>query len=202
MTAARCATTVVVAVALASLSACGRQIPEPRPGEPTSTATAPARHGATPSSASSGARASPEQRARREIITLVEKYYAVDEAIAANPRVPLKRYYEVAQGDYAQSLLQAAQAQRAKGYQVIGKVKVGAPEVRGLLLPHSNGDVPGATVRVCLDVSGVNVVDKEGKSVVEPGRPSAYIETLSLKKRKYGWRITDGANRETSKCDG
>ena len=74
--------------------------------------------------------------------------------------------------------------------------------MRGLLLPHSNGDLPGATVRVCLDVSGVNVVDKEGKSVVEPGRPSAYIETLSLKKRKYGWRITDGANRETSKCDG
>src|SRR5215217_3714754 len=154
MTAARCATTVVLAVALASLTACGGQIREPPPGEASSTAIAPTRHSVTPSSTFSVAHVSPEQRARREIITLVEKYYVVDEAIAASPSVPLKRYYEVAQGDYAQSLLQGAQAQRAKGYQVIGKVKVGAPEVRGLLLRHSNGNVPAATVRVCLDVSG------------------------------------------------
>ena len=202
MTAARCATTVVVAVALASLSACGGQIPEPRPGESTSGATAPTRHSATPSSTLSGVATSPEYRARREIITLVEKYYAIDEAIAANPSVPLKRYYEVAQGDYAGSLLQGAQARRAKGYRVIGQVEVGTPEIRDLRLSSSKGSVPAATVRVCLDVSGVNVVDKKGKSIVEPGRPDAYIERLSLKKRKYGWRVTDGADTETRKCDG
>jgi len=146
--------------------------------------------------------ASPEQRARTEIITHVEKYYAVEEAIASNPTVPLKRYYEVAQGDYARSLLQGAQAQRAKGYRVIGKIKLGAPEVGDLRLPDSEESVAAATVRVCLDVSRVNVVDEKGKSVVDPDRASAYIEKLSLKKRKYGWRVTDGANTETSTCDG
>jgi len=146
--------------------------------------------------------ASAEQRARREIITLVEKYYAVDEAIASNPETPLKRYYQVAQGRYAQSLLQSAQARRAEGHRVIGRVKVGAPEIRDLQLPRSKGGIPAATVRVCLDVSGVNVVDKEGKSVVHASRSDAYVENLRLQKRKSGWRVTDGANTEISTCDG
>jgi hypothetical protein len=90
--------------------------------------------------------ASPEQRARREIITLVKKYYAVDEAIASNTRVSLKRYYEVAHGEYARRLLQGAQAQRAMGYQVVGRVKVRAPEVRDLRLPNLILGVPKRTV--------------------------------------------------------
>jgi hypothetical protein len=67
------------------------------------------------------------------VLALVDKYYKVDEAIATNPKVPLKRYYEVAGGDYAQSLLQAAQLQRAKDYKVIGKERLGPTKVRGIV---------------------------------------------------------------------
>ena len=131
---------------------------------------------------------------------MIHKYYVVDEAIATDRTVPLKRYYEVARGSFAQSLLRAAQEQRAKGYRVIGKVRVGTPRVLKLELSPSNGRPPIAQVTACIDVSGVNVVDKNGKSVVDPNRADAYIERLSVEKVKDGWRVTDGVDTGTSKC--
>jgi hypothetical protein len=131
---------------------------------------------------------------------LVHQYYAVDEAIATDQTVPLKRYYGVASGRFAQSLLRGAQELRAKDYRVIGKVRVGTPQIQKLELSPPNGRPPAAKVTACIDVSGVNVVDKNGKSVVEPTRANAYIERLSVEKMKVGWRVTDGVDTGTSKC--
>ncbi len=53
----------------------------------------------------------------------------------------------------------------------------------------------------CLDVRRVDVVDQEGKSVVEPNRADAYVERLRLQKKKYGWRVVAGNNKGTARCD-
>jgi hypothetical protein len=141
---------------------------------------------ATP--APSRSETSPEDQARSEITNLVEKYYAVDEAIASDPKVPLKRYYKVADGSYAQSLLQSAQEQRAKGYRVMGGVKVGTPEIHDLELWRSKGHLPSAMARVCLDVSRVSVVDKKGKSVVDAmsALTSFLLPSISLLSQTLG----------------
>ena len=100
------------------------------------------------------------------------------------------------------SLLQAAQLQRAKGYKVVGTVRLGPSKIQTLRRGES-GEYASATVTTCLDVSRVDVVDKRGKSVVRPERADAYVETLSLKKKKkYGWRVFDGKDKETARCDG
>ena len=192
---------VTLALAAVSIVACSES--GASLSEPSSSATPSVSVSTTsPATPASPGQVSPEDQARGEIVTLVRKYYAVDEAIASNPKVPLKRYYKVADVSYAQSLLQSAQEQRAKGYRVIGSVKVGTPEIHDLQLSRSKGRVPTAIAKLCLDVSRINVVDKKGKSVVDAGRPNAYIERLSFQKKRYGWRVTDGANTGTSKCDG
>ena len=194
------AAVVVVVTAWSTASGCTEPAVDPVP-TPSTSASTPAP--SAPSSSTPTASPTPDaktQRARREVLALVDKYYRVDEAIATNPKVPLKRYYEVAGGDYAQSLLQAAQLQRAKDYKVIGKVRLGPTKVRKMRRNES-AEYATATVSTCIDVSKVNVVDKRGKSVVQPGRANAYIETLSLRKKKYGWRVFDGKDKEATRCD-
>ena len=197
---ALCAIPLVV-TALTVGSACSEPstgpVPTPSAAESSPAPTSPS----TPTPTASPTADAKTERARREVLALVAKYYKVDEAIASNPKVPLDRYYEVAGGDYVLSLLQAAQLQRAKGYKVIGTVRLGPTKVQ-TLRRNESGEYASATVTTCLDVSRVNVVDKRGKSVVRPERADAYVETLSLKKKKYGWRVFDGKDKETARCDG
>ena len=100
LTRTRMLAAVVVAVtALSAASGCS----EPSTGPvPTPSASESSPKQSSPSSPTRTASPTPDaktQRARREVLTLVEKYYKVDEAIATNSKVPLKRYYEVADGD-------------------------------------------------------------------------------------------------------
>ena len=130
------------------------------------------------------------------------KYYQVDEAIATDRDVPLKRYYDVAAGKYVLTLLKAAQAQRSKGYKVTGEIKRTAPKIKDLQLRVSSDRLPSATTEVCLDVRQVKVVDKNGKSVVQPDRADAYLDSLKLEKKDFGWRVVGGENRKAQRCDG
>jgi hypothetical protein len=134
-------------------------------------------------------------------LALVEKYFAVDEAVALHPGVPLKRYYEVAAGPYANELQRGAQSLRAKGYRVKGRTRAGTAQVQALNLTSGKQKRPAARVRVCVDVSDVKVVDKHGRSVVDADRPDAYYEVLRLEKQqKFGWRVVDGSDSEAPTC--
>ena len=194
--------TLALTVSLASgLSSCARSAanqPAPPPSTPTAAASP-----VVPSSTASSTQPppSPESKARRDVIALVREYYSTEEAVATNRRVPLKRYYDVAAGDYVQILLQNAQARRAKDQRVTGRVKLSQSKIEKLDISPRNGRVPTGTVRTCIDVSAVDVVDKQGKSVVGSGRANAYTELLTVKKLTYGWRVVDGENAETARCD-
>jgi len=194
---------VVWAVApLALLVACSTPSVDPSP-TPASTAgtVAVTPTGPTSPTASTPSTTDPApQPGEREVLALVAKYYRVDEQIAKSKRVPLDKYYLVAAGDYAQSLLQNAQQRRARGYRAVGNFRVGRPEILHLDTQRSKADPPAATVRTCVDVRDVNLVDKRGKSVVSPNRADAYIERLTLRKKSAGWRVVKATNRGTTRC--
>ena len=63
--------------------------------------------------------------------------------------------------------------------------------------------VPKVNVKVCVDVRGVNVVDRQGKSVVDPARGDTYLVEMVVVNAKYpsatNWRISDASSRER-KC--
>lgn len=192
---------VVALVAMICLIGCTP--PDNEPGNPTPAP--PANTEQTTSSPSASPSATPPsatQRAEQEVVALTLKYYQVDEAIATDTDVPLKRYYEVASGKYVQTLLKAAQTQRSKGYKVTGEIKRTAPKIKDLQVRVSSDRLPSATTEVCLDVRQVKVVDKNGKSVVQPDRANAYLDSLKLEKKDYGWRVVDGENRKAQRCDG
>ena len=55
-------------------------------------------------------------------------------------------------------------------------------------------------MQICLEVSRVEVVDQEGKSVIKPNRADAYVERLRIQKKKNGWRGVAGTNKGTARC--
>ena len=194
------AAVVVVVTAWSTASGCSEPAADP---VPTPSASASTVAPSAPSSSTPTASPTPDaktQRARREVLALVDKYYWVDQRIAKDRRVPLDRYYTVADGKYVQALLQNAQTQRARGYRVTGSIEFGRPSIQKLDPSGEKGKRPSATVQICLDVRGVKVVDRHGKSVVKSNRADAYVERLKLEKKKYGWRVVDGTNRGTSRC--
>jgi hypothetical protein len=173
------------------------------PTTSTSPTTTPVlEESARPSASPSPSHRTPEQQAKVEVLALVEHYYLVENALAADPKAPLKRYYEVAAGDYLDVLLRNAQARRAKDYRVVGAPHLRQNRVESLQLNGQEGKVPSSIVRTCLDVSDVDVVDSSGKSVVERERADAYRERLTLEKKKYGWRVVDAENSGASTCGG
>ena len=171
--------------------------PPPVSTPPTVSASSPTL--STPSETPRPSARPTPQPLEREVLALAQKYYEVDEAIATDRKVPLSRYYEVAGGDYASGLLAAAQRQRRMGYKVTGKVAVSRHHVQEIRASSAKSPAT-ATVRVCIDVSAVNVVDRTGKSVVEANRSDAYLEDLHLRKARYGWRVFDAEDTETPTC--
>ena len=196
---ALCAIPLVV-TALTVGSACSEPSTGPVP-TPSSTVSPPTPTPApTPTPTARPTADAKTEAARREVLALVDKYYKVDQRIAKNRRVPLDRYYTVAAGKYVQVLLQNAQSQRAQGHRVIGSVRFGRPDVLKLDPSGDKDKLPSATVQICLDVSRVDVVDQEGKSVVKPNRADAYVERLRIQKKKNGWRVVAGTNKGTARC--
>lgn len=193
----------MVAAATWGLTACGGGGPEPQPAPPTQPPPQQS-HSATPEPSPTGSTATPGSRTEkstREVLALVKKYFAVDEAVATDQTTPLKRYNEVAAGDYATELQRGAQAMRAKGYRVKGKTRPSTPELKDLNLAPAKRKPATARVAVCVDVRDVDVVDKRGKSVVSATRADAYNEVLRLERKSYGWRVVDASDTEASTCD-
>ena len=194
---------VVWAVApLALLVACSTPSVDPSP-TPASTAGTVA---VTPTGPTSPTPSTPSstdpapQPGEREVLALVAKYYRVDEQIVKSKRVPLDKYYLVAAGAYAQTLLQNAQSERSKGHRVRGAVKLGPTQVLSLV-PADSVRPRRAKVSTCVDVRKVNVVDRDGKSVVQSGRADFYVETLTVVRKKVGLRVIDASDKVASRCE-
>lgn len=185
----------VVAIAAAALllaptlTACNPPSDEPTPTPTTTSATT------TPTATATAL--TPEEQAVEDAEKAVTAYYEMTDALFADPMRPIDDVNAVATGQELDLLQRMIQRQRAQGQVQVGKVAVNDFRSESVDL---TADPPTVRARVCLDVSGANVVDASGASVVTPGRvPQTTIGLVLVQQSDKVWRV-DSTDSKGEPC--
>jgi hypothetical protein len=90
-----------------------------------------------------------------------------------------------------------------------GLLQVGDTKIVELNVESVSLDSPAtALIDVCWDVSGVDIVDADGKSVVSPDRKDVGWTRFTVTNDKWdsapteGWRVSGGSDLENAPCAG
>jgi hypothetical protein len=126
----------------------------------------------SPSSASPSASATPVFASDAEALAAAEKAYAaylkVSDAIANDGGKNAKRLEGLATGSLLSDDLEGFKSFAAKRWHSVGKTRLTTTVLQSANREVGQGAV---VVYLCEDVSGVDVVDENGVSVVSAGRP-------------------------------
>jgi hypothetical protein len=181
--------TIVAALTLASLAAltaCSDA--SGGTADPTSTPTS-----AVPSTSTPNPTASTADEGTKAAEAAVVKLWATIDELSINPNIKLERLATVARD---QALFQwqftYLRADRRKGYRQIGKSSVVSTSANQLANARSY------KVAACVDFSKVNVVDRQGKSVVAAGRPARTQDTYTVEDTGSGWFVVHQAFQATT----
>lgn len=160
----------------------------------------------TPPSTSSSPTASatsPTEAATAAATAMISKYYSTRNDLRRDPKQPLSRLKDIAISTELSSQETLFRRERKQGLHQTGETKVVKVQVGSVNLDNSDpqaGNVPTVQVDVCFDVSGVDVLDADGKSVVSPERPETGWIRYSV--ANYQWDSDpDGAWRVASSQD-
>ncbi len=189
------------AMLLAAMAACANSDQDPA-GSPTPTSSMPTTANSTPTSDSAVASATASR--------LVRTYYAVRDELRQNPTAQLTKLSDVAISTELSAQEKLFKKERKDGLHQVGDTKVAELNLEGVDLDNSDpvaGRVPTVQVDVCYDVSGVDILDAQGKSVVTDKRPDTgwiryLVSNYSYKADPTGsWRVASSQNLERTPCD-
>lgn len=167
------------AVVLGLLAAC---TPSPSPDVPPATAPTVQEPTSTPPPAST----SPEAEAAQAVEQAVTAYYAGTDDLLSDPQSSIDQATEIATGDELEEVRRLLQQERVDGRRQTGRTVVASLEVTEVDLAPP----PTANARICLDVTGVDVVDPDGTSVVLPDREERSVVDLGLVEQEVtGWVV-------------
>ncbi|MFI8528552.1 hypothetical protein ACIGB8_29120 [Promicromonospora sukumoe] len=153
----------------------------------------------------------PKALARSDAEELTRSYYAVVDELGADPEVPLSELKRVATSLELGVREGELEQWRSENWRQTGDTRIADLVVQSVSLDNSNPDaglVPTVQVDVCYDVSDVDLVDADGKSVVGPDRPDRRWERLHVANYDYkddpadGWRVATLETLEKTACDG
>lgn len=170
--------------------------PTPSSSTPTPTATA------TPPSDT--------ELASEAASATLRKYYDVRNQLRQNPRRPLSLLDQVAISTELAAQKNLFNKERKQGLHQVGATKVAEIEVQSVNLDNSDpkaGKVPTVQIDLCFDVSEVDVVDADGKSVISPDRPdTGWIQFLVSNYQwdanpNAGWRVASSKDIERTPCE-
>lgn len=102
----------------------------------------------------------------------VRDFWAAVDRVAAEPDEPIKSLATVSRGETLNFWRQLLAKERVNGQRQIGSTKVTSVVVKA--------DTTDWRATTCIDVSDVNVVDKDGKSVVTADRPTTWQYEMTL----------------------
>lgn len=100
-------------------------------------------------------------------------------------------------------------SERRKGRRQVGNSQIAELKVQSVSLDNSDpkaGKVPAVFIDVCWDVSNVDVVDKNGRSVVVANRPDAGWTRYTVSNYRYArdpsgaWRVSGGEDLKKAPC--
>ncbi len=176
-------------------------------GDPTDPRSNPP---ASSPSSSSPTPTSPSESATAAATATVNDYYAVRNELRRDPTQPLSRLKSVTISTELTTQQTLFKRERKQGLHQTGETKVVELQVQSVNLDNSDpqaGKVPTVQIDVCFDVSGVDVLDADGKSVVSPERPDTGWIRYSVANYEWdsdpdgAWRVASSQDIERTPCD-
>ena len=198
--ATRVATAVLLLVAVTACADDGNDPttnPSPSPSTSASTTATP-----TPRSDS--------EVASEAASAVLRRYYDVRNQLRQDPAQPLTLLEDVATSTELAAQQNLFKKERKQGLHQVGTTKVAVLEVQSVNLDNSDpkaGKVPTVQIDLCFDVSQVDVVDANGKSVISPDRPdTGWIQFLVSNYQwdtdpDGGWRVASSQDIERTPCE-
>jgi hypothetical protein len=176
-------------------------------GDPTEPRSNPP---ASSPSSSSPTPTSPSESASAHATETVRDYYAVRNELRRDPTEPLSLLKSVAISTELTTQQTLFNRERKQGLHQTGETKVVELQVQSVNLDNSDpqaGKVPTVQIDVCFDVSGVDVLDADGESVVTPDRPDTGWIRYSVANYQWAtdpdgaWRVASSQDIERTPCD-
>jgi len=171
------------------VSSCGGSddpVAQPTPSSAAPSSSAPTSASVVPVSA--------EDQAVTDATAAISAFYAATDRVNSDRNSDTAVLQEVSTGDAYLAQERAAVSWKARGLTQIGDSRVvdASPFSIDLTTDASANPpkFPTVVMDTCLDVSGVNVVDAEGKSVVPATRLAQTTARLDLVHFDFGWRVT------------
>lgn len=197
--ATRVATAVLLLVAVTSCADDGNH-PSTNPSTSPSS-SAPSTANPTPPSDS--------EVASEAASVVLRKYYSTVDRLGQQPKASLNDLSAVAVGVQLSAEKKLLESQRKAGAKQVGSTMIVKLEVQTVNLDNSDpsaGKVPTVQVDVCWDVTDVDVVDANGKSIVNASRPDTGWTRLTVANYQYatdpggGWRVATGQDLKKAPC--
>ena len=135
---------------------------------------------------------------------MVRQYFETVGQVRQAPKRPAAALDAVASSTQLTAQKNLLKSQRADGLHQPGMTQVVKLNVQSVSLD----DPATAVIDVCWDVSGVDVIDRSGKSVVTPERKEVGWTRFTVTNDKWetapadGWRVSGGSDLEKEPCVG
>lgn len=200
----RAGSVATAALIVAVLAGCvGEDVP---PTPTTSASPSPSTTSASPSPTTDTPTTTPpsdSELAAEAASAVLREFYDVRTRLRQDPSEPLALLEDVAISTELTAQRDLFERERKQGLHQIGETKIVELDVKSVNLDNSDpaaGRVPTVQIELCFDVSDVDVVDEDGKSVVSPDRRDVgWIQFLVA---NYEWDTDpDGAWRVASSRD-
>ena len=188
------------ALLLAAMTACADDGQNPS-SNPSPTSTSPTPSVSTPPSDS--------EVASEAASDVVRRYFATIDQLRQDPGRPARSLTSVGIGTQLTAQQRLLETQRSNGFRQSGDTTIVEVTVQSINLDNSEptaGRVPTATIDVCWDVSGVDVVDTNGESVVSRDRPDRGWTRFTVSNYRWdsdptgGWRVAGGKDLKLAPC--
>lgn len=152
---------------------------------------------------------SPEDEASASAVEAVTAYYSTIDSLRQDTEAPINNLEAVAVSTQLSAQQKFLASQRNDGLHQVGDTKVIETKIQSVSLDNSDpsaGRVPSVTIDVCWDVSGADLLDTDGKSVVPADRADRGWTRLTVANYSWetdpegGWRVAGGKDVEKAPC--
>ena len=197
----RIAAVTVVSLVVCALAGCSED-----PAITTTSTESPSSSTSSPGTSTSEPPSDAEV-AEQAASQVVRDYYATVDRLRQDATQPLSQLKAVANGGQLAAQTIFTRNQREAGNRQTGRAQVIEVVVQSVNLDHSGkGRVPTVQIDACWDVSTVDVIDRDGQSIVTPARPDKGWTRYTLANHEWkaspqdGWRVVSGSDLEKAPC--
>jgi hypothetical protein len=192
------------ALLLVAMTSCANN------GKDPAANASPTPSSSTPTPTATATQPSDTELASEAASATLRKYYDVRNQLRQNPRRPLTLLDQVAISTELAAQKNLFKKERKQGLHQVGATKVAELEVQSVNLDNSDpkaGKVPTVQIDLCFDVSKVDVVDADEKSVISLDRPdTGWIQFLVSNYEwetdpDAGWRVASSKDIERTPCE-